>query len=510
MSHKTFVLLILDGFGIDTDHEFNAITHAKMPSWDALWAEFPHALLDASGMAVGLPPGQIGNSEVGHMTIGAGRLLYQDLTRIDQAIRDGTFAQNPVLQKAGRMAKDAPIHLIGLLSDGGVHSHENHFFAAIKAFSEMGCNNIFIHAFLDGRDVAPKSAKKSLEKIIQFCADYPQAKVASICGRYYAMDRDQRWDRIQRAYEALTEAKTHYQANDSLAALAMAYARGETDEFVQPTWIDAADPIQDGDGIFFINFRSDRARELSRAFLQTDFSEFKRGRVPQLAYFLSMTEYAKDIPTQIVFPSQNLRNGLGEYLAKLDKTQLRLTETEKYAHVTFFFNGGQEQAFPGEERILVPSPRIDTYDLQPAMSAVAVTEQLINAIDQDRFDVIICNFANPDMVGHTGDFAATVAALEVIDQCLHDVWQALKKKGGELLITADHGNADCMFDKKNNQPHTAHTTALVPLLYVGRPAQVIKQQGVLSDIAPTLLAVMGLVQPDEMTGSIVFQLKEVG
>lgn len=508
MKQKTFVLLILDGFGISPDGPFNAITHAQMPTWQKLWARYPHALLDASGPSVGLPDGQMGNSEVGHATIGAGRILYQDLTRIDAAFLQGDFANNPLIKNACRLATDRPIHVMGLLSPGGVHSHEAHFFETIKLFAKSGCKQLLVHAFLDGRDVPPQSAETSLKKLLALSAQYPQVQVASISGRYYAMDRDGRFERTQCVYDALTSGDAAYHAKDPLSALAMAYARSETDEFVKPTWINAAPAIADGDIVFFVNFRSDRARQLTRAFVQPEFSGFVRVRAPHLSAFVTMTEYAQDIPTQVVFPSISLKNNLGAYLALCQKTQLRIAETEKYAHVTFFFNGGEEEPFSGEERILIPSPQVATYDLQPAMSAKLVTERLVAAIHSNRFDLIVVNFANPDMLGHTGNFAATVAGLEVLDECLHDIWCSLQAEGGEMLITADHGNADCLFDEKTGQPHTAHTKALVPLVYVGAAAQVLAQQGTLADIAPTLLSLMHLAIPAEMTGKPMFQMLE--
>ena len=505
MKQKTFVLLILDGFGVSPDGPFNAITHANMPTWEKLWAQYPHTLLDASGPAVGLPEGQMGNSEVGHATIGSGRILYQDLTRIDAAFLQGDFASNPLIKNACVLAKDHPVHLMGLLSPGGVHSHEAHFLAAIKLFAESGCKQILVHAFLDGRDVPPQSAETSLKKLLALCADYPQVQVASIAGRYYAMDRDQRFERTQLVYDALTSGSATYHAEDPLSALAMAYARKEMDEFVKPTWINAAPAVADGDIVFFVNFRSDRARQLTRAFVQNEFSGFVRAQMPKLSAFITMTEYAQDIPTQVIFPPISLQNNLGAYLALCQKTQLRIAETEKYAHVTFFFNGGEEEPFPGEERQLIPSPQVATYDLQPAMSAPLVTECLVEAIHSNRFDLIVVNFANPDMLGHTGNFAATVAGLEVLDQCLHDIWQSLQAAGGQMLITSDHGNADCLFDEQNHQPHTAHTKALVPLVYVGDAARVLATQGTLADIAPTVLSLMNLAIPAEMTGNPMFQ-----
>ena len=471
-----FLLLILDGFGLSPDHEFNAIAQANTPTWDRLWGDYPHTLLDASGTAVGLPSGQIGNSEVGHMTIGAGRTVYQELTRIDQAIDNKALAKFFGVQEIERLGKNEPIHVMGLLSPGGVHSHENHFFALLKILAEADCPQIYVHAFLDGRDVPPRSAEASLKKLMDLAKQYPAIIPASIIGRYYAMDRDNRWDRTELAYDALTTGQTEYQAPDLLTALDMAYARGENDEFVKPTWIAGGAPIRENNVLCFINFRSDRARQLSRAFLAKDFHEFTRQASPKLSL----------------------------YLSSLGKTQLRISETEKYAHVTFFFNGGKEEKFLGEERILIPSPKVATYDLKPEMSAFEVTDQLVKAIESERFDFLVCNLANADMVGHSGNFEATVKAIEVVDQCLKKIWDALIKHHGQMLITADHGNADCMFDEKIHQAHTAHTMALVPLVYVGHQVAVLAPQGVLADIAPTALNLMHLPIPKEMDGKVLF------
>ncbi len=502
---KPFLLLILDGFGIREEKEYNAIAQAHTPTWQKIWGNAPHALLDASGSSVGLPQGQIGNSEVGHITIGAGRTIYQDLTRIDEAIANQSFAHHPIIQDTIKLAQDHPIHFFALLSPGGVHSHEHHLFATLQLFANAGCKKIYVHAFLDGRDVVPQSAKASLEKLMALCQKFPQIQLASMMGRYYAMDRDQRWERTQLAYEALTLGQTSEYATDPLKALEASYARGDTDEFVKPIWFNQAPPIENGDIVFFVNFRSDRARQLSRAFLSQNFSNFSRKKVPILSAFVSMTEYAKDIPSRIVFPPQNLKNALGEYFAARRLTQLRIAETEKYAHVTFFFSGGQEAPFEGETRILIPSPKISTYDVQPQMSVEAVTTKLVDSIEHKKFDFIVCNFANPDMVGHTGNFKATVQAIEAIDHCLALILTALQKVGGQMLITADHGNAECMFDEATHQPHTAHTLSLVPLVYVGKPATVLKETGTLADVAPTVLSLMALPIPQEMTGNVIFK-----
>jgi 2,3-bisphosphoglycerate-independent phosphoglycerate mutase len=504
---KTYALIILDGWGYRADAEFNAIAAAHTPHWDFLWQNYPHTLIEGSGHAVGLPDGQMGNSEVGHLHMGAGRRVYQDLTRIDKSIQSGEFFENPVLIQAFEAAQrnNRAIHVIGLLSAGGVHSHENHLHALIKLAEQRKFQKLFIHAFLDGRDTPPKSAVKSLEYLENTC----KAQIASIVGRYYAMDRDQRWDRIQKTYELLTEGKAEYVANTAQEAILAAYNRGETDEFVKPTRIlnhsDEPQIIQDGDSVIFFNFRSDRARELSRALILEDFSLFNRHTKPNLTQFVTFAQYADDIPSEVAFPTQPLKNMLGDYLAQKGLRQLRLAETEKYAHVTFFFNGGVETPFEQETRILVPSPKVATYDLMPQMSAYEVTDHLVNAILNQTCDFIVCNFANPDMVGHTGDFAATVKAVEVIDDCLGKIFAALKETQSEAIITADHGNAERMFDPATQQAHTAHTSEQVPFVYIGRPARVTTQSGTLIDIAPTMLNLMGLEKPVEMEGKLLVQ-----
>lgn len=503
------LLLVLDGFGYREQQEHNAIAAAKMPVWHELWMNNPHTLLEGSGHSVGLPYGQMGNSEVGHLTMGAGRTVYQDFTRIEQAIEEGTFFSNKVLINAIEKAKrhHKAVHILGLLSPGGVHSHEDHIHAAIELASMLDQQKLYVHAFLDGRDTPPQSALASLESLDKELKQLAHGKIASIVGRYYAMDRDKRWERIQAAYDLLTLGKAEYQADNAEQALAMAYERGENDEFVKPTTIKDFVPIQDGDVVIFINYRADRARQLTRAFIEPNFDFFPRSVVPQLAEFVSLTQYAKDIPTTIAFPPQSLEDVLGDYVAKQGLTQLRIAETEKYAHVTFFFNGGIERLSEGEERILVPSAKVATYDLKPEMSAPEVTEKLVDAIKNQKYDLIICNYANPDMVGHTGNFKATVQALEVIDTCLGKIFSALKEVDGEMLITADHGNAECMFDEKTNQPHTAHTSDPVPFVYVGRSAKIAKENGTLADIAPTILYLMNLPKPVAMTGQSLVVLK---
>ncbi len=498
---KPAVLLVLDGWGYSERHDFNAVAAAKTPVWDRLWQRCPHALISTSGSAVGLPEGQMGNSEVGHLNLGAGRVVYQELTRINLAVADGSFMNNRTLINAVEQAVSAggAVHICGLLSPGGIHSHEQQIHAMVKLATKQGAKKIYLHAFLDGRDMPPKSAAPSLEALNKLLEEGGVGRIASIIGRYYAMDRDNRWERVQHAYDLMALGKAEFQAADAITALQLAYDREESDEFVQATRVGEPAPIEDGDALIFMNYRADRAREITRAFIEPEFNGFERQRVPKLAACVSLTEYSKDFDIPAAFPPTSLHNVLGEYLADLGLRQLRLAETEKYAHVTFFFSGGREEPFAGEERILVPSPKVATYDLQPEMSAVEVTDNLVTAIGSGSYDAIICNFANPDMVGHTGKYAAAVTAIETIDQCLGRILEAIDKSEAELLITADHGNAEQMVDRDSGQTHTAHTSNPVPLIYVGRPAQ-LQESGALCDIAPTMLQIMGLEQPIEMSG----------
>jgi 2,3-bisphosphoglycerate-independent phosphoglycerate mutase len=507
---KPTVLIILDGFGHRQSSESNAIKAANTPTWDQLWSG-PHGLISGSGNDVGLPDGQMGNSEVGHMNLGSGRIVYQDFTRITKAITDGDFFVNPVLTQAVSQGK--ALHIMGLLSSGGVHSHEQHIHAMIKLAHQQGVKQVYVHAFLDGRDTPPRSAEASLVATHALLEELGCGQIASICGRYYAMDRDQRWERIEQAYRALVKGQADYQASTAEQGLAMAYARDENDEFVKPTLIvkqnNQACTIQDDDAVIFMNFRADRARQITRALTDPDFNGFQRDTLPKLADFVTLTQYADDIKAHCAFPPISLPNVLGEYLSHLGKKQLRIAETEKYAHVTFFFNGGREQSFAGEDRILVPSPKVATYDLQPEMSAAEVTCKLVEAIKHGGYDAIICNYANGDMVGHTGNFAAAVKAVEVLDDCLKQVTEALKAVGGQCLITADHGNCEKMFDPQTGQPHTAHTSEPVPLVYVGNLAVEMRAQGgTLADVAPSLLTLMGLPQPQEMTGRSLLNIKD--
>ncbi|MBV1916164.1 MAG: 2,3-bisphosphoglycerate-independent phosphoglycerate mutase [Pseudomonadales bacterium] len=503
---KPLSLIILDGWGHSETSTSNAIELANTPVWDQLIATSPHTLISTSGMAVGLPEGQMGNSEVGHMNLGAGRTVYQDYTRIGKAIEEGDFFENPELVKALKAAASSnnTVQILGLLSPGGVHSHEEHIFAMIKMAHQYGVQSLNIHAFLDGRDTPPRSAQPSIEKLEAILKEYPGYQIASLCGRYYAMDRDNRWDRVERAYDLMVDGKTEYQYSSALEALDAAYSRDENDEFVQPSAITIdgkSSKIVDHDQIIFMNFRADRAREITRAINEQNFQGFKRSSTPKIGGFVMLTRYAADIDLPSAFPPVALQQILGEYLSESGKTQLRISETEKYAHVTFFFNGGQEEPFPGEERILIPSPDVATYDLQPQMSAPELTDQLVNAIKSGKFDVIICNYPNGDMVGHTGSMEAAKLAVETVDHCLARIQKATLEAGGEALITADHGNVEQMFDPVTGQPHTAHTTGPVPLVYIGESArQFNEQSGQLSDIAPTMLDMLEMPKPAEMTG----------
>lgn len=503
---KPVVLLVLDGFGYSEDAKYNAIANAEAPVWQALWQNAPHTLIATSGLAVGLPEGQMGNSEVGHMTLGAGRVVYQNFTRINKAISDGDFFTNPVYAEAidEAVANDKAVHVTGLLSSGGVHSHTDHLLAMIKMAAERGAQKIYLHAMLDGRDTPPQSAEPFLRETQKVFDELGRGQIASVIGRFFAMDRDKRWDRVQAAFDLMVNGTAEFQTDSAVAALQAAYERGEDDEFVQATAIcpNGAAPIrmEDGDAVIFMNFRPDRSRQLSMAFVNDDFDGFERARVPALSDFVMTTEYSADIKTSCAFPPENLANTLGEVLAKNNKTQLRIAETEKYAHVTFFFSGGQEDTFAGEERILVPSPKVKTYDLQPEMSAPEVTDKLVNAIESGRFDAVICNYANCDQVGHTGSYDAAIKAVEAVDQSLGRVVTAVNKVGGDLLITADHGNVEVMFDETSGQAYTQHTTLPVPLVYTGPRTVSLRDNGSLADIAPTMLALLNIPQPPDMTG----------
>ena len=500
--YRPLVLVILDGWGCHQNPVYNAIATADTPQWDSWQQYYPHLLLDASGSAVGLPAGQMGNSEVGHTHIGSGRMVYQELTRINEAINTGEFAKNRVLIDLIRQQKKKgkALHVMGLLSEGGVHSHQNHLFAFLKLCQREQFHDVFLHLFLDGRDSPPYSALNSLSALNQQLTEEPTATITSLSGRYFAMDRDGRWERLEPVYRLLTEASSPYHFDTTREAIDSFYKDKISDEFIPPTLIGSKKPIQAGDAVFFFNFRADRARQLTDVFLDDGFSHFDRTNRPQLSQFVSMTHYADNLPTTPVFSPQVLHHVLGEVIAHCGLRQLRIAETEKYAHVTFFFNGGREEPFAKEDRLLVASSKVATYDLHPEMSALEITRQLVDAIEKDIYDVIICNYANADMVGHTGHFVATVKAIECLDQCLHELGAVVVARGGCLLITADHGNAEIMFDSKTNQPHTAHTSERVPFVFIGNDWHCAKHEGSLMDIAPTVLALLGISKPPEMTG----------
>lgn len=502
LTKNPLVLLILDGFGCRKEQQYNAIAQAKTPNLDRFWQTYPHTLIEASGEVVGLPPGQMGNSEVGHMHIGAGRIIDQQLSRINKAIQSGNFARHPLLLKQiHRLKKDKKtLHVMGLLSKGGVHSHEDHLMAFLNLCLQEQFHQVVLHLFLDGRDSPPHSALESIIKLEDFLKHNPVATIASISGRYYAMDRDNRWDRIQAVYDCLvTPNKSVYQ--NASTALRTFYAKNISDEFIPPTPIGALKPIAHGDAVFFFNFRADRARQLTRAFVDPSFSGFHRIKSVQLLDFISMSTYDEQLKTTAVFPSATPDKTLGQIISEAGLNQLRLAETEKYAHVTFFFNGGTEAVFPKEERLLIASEKVTTYDLTPNMRALEITKSLIQAIESHQFDVIICNYANADMIGHTGNFEAAVETIECLDNCLGQVAQSINKNKGHLLITADHGNAEIMFDETTNEAHTAHTSELVPFIYIGENKWQCRQNAAsLIDLAPTILLLLGLPKPKEMTG----------
>lgn len=514
LEHRPTVLIVLDGWGYSESPQGNAIAQARKPFWDKLWAEAPHALIGGSGEDVGLPHGQMGNSEVGHLNLGAGRVVYQEYTRVSRALRTGDFFTNPALAEAVELARTTgkAVHILGLLSPGGVHSHEDHIHAMAELAVKGGAR-VYMHAFLDGRDTPPRSAAQSLQRMEDKFRALGSGRIASLVGRFYAMDRDNRWARVEAAYALIADGKAAFQAVDPLSGLEQAYARDESDEFVQPTAIappgEAPVRVEDGDVVVFMNYRADRARELTRAFIDSEFDGFVRSRPTRPARFVTLTEYHADFDVPVAYPAERPANVLGAYLADRGLRQLRIAETEKYAHVTFFFNGGVEQPFEREDRILVPSPTdVTTYDQKPEMSAPEVTARLVDAIDSGKYDFIVCNYANPDMVGHTGNLPATIAAIETLDRCLEQVVTALRRVGGEALITADHGNAEQLSNAQTGQKHTAHTLNPVPLLYVGtRSFRMTTQTGALSDIAPTLLTMMGLEIPAEMNGQPLLALQ---
>jgi 2,3-bisphosphoglycerate-independent phosphoglycerate mutase len=496
---KPLALIIMDGFGCSRELKGNAIAHAPKPNIDGIWKRYATADLGCSGLDVGLPPGQMGNSEVGHLNLGAGRIVYQDYTRISLAIEDGRLLQNPVLVQAMEAARTSRLHLLGLLSDGGVHSHQAHLYALLEMARDNGLDKVFVHAVLDGRDVPPKSALTYIGMLEEKMGEIGVGTVATVAGRYYTMDRDKRWQRVEKAYLCMTEGKG-YRAETAEGAVQDGYCRGESDEFLQPTVVVPEGLLRDNDSIIVFNFRPDRAREITRAFVDPDFREFSRR--PLRVHLACMTQYDATLPAPVAFPPLNLEDTLGDVVSRAGRRQLRIAETEKYAHVTYFFNGGREVPSPGEDRALIPSPKVATYDMKPEMSAFEVTEEALKRIRSGAYDLIVLNYANPDMVGHTGIFEAAVQAVSAVDECVGRVVDEVLKQGGVVLLTADHGNAEKMIDEETGQPHTAHTTNRVPFSFVIEDGQrhVLRRDGILADVAPTALQLLGISQPQAMTG----------
>ncbi|MGN1326571.1 MAG: 2,3-bisphosphoglycerate-independent phosphoglycerate mutase [Clostridia bacterium] len=507
MDKKLMMLMILDGFGINEKEQGNAVKLAKTPNIDKLMKTCPTTTIYTSGLKVGLPEGQMGNSEVGHTNIGAGRIVYQELTKITKSIEDGDFFAIPEFNKAIENCKkyNSKLHIMGLLSDGGVHSHIRHLYGLLELAKRKDFENVYVHCFMDGRDTPPASGEGYITKLEEKMAEKGIGKIATISGRFYAMDRDKRWNRIQKAYDAMVKGEG-IKATSAIQAIESSYQKEIFDEFVEPTVICNGDTpiakIEPHDSVVFFNFRPDRAREISRTLVDTEFNEFETRKDLNL-FFVCMTPYDETLPkVEIAFKKEPLKNTLGEYISKLGLKQLRIAETEKYAHVTFFFNGGEEKQYPGEDRILVPSPKVETYDMQPDMSAREVTEKVVEAINSQKYDCIILNYANPDMVGHTGSLDAAIKAVETIDECVGKVLEAVNAQNGVVIITADHGNCEQMIDYKTGEPHTAHTTNPVPLILVGMENSKLKE-GKLADLAPTMLDIMGLEQPAEMTGESI-------
>ncbi|MEE1224946.1 MAG: 2,3-bisphosphoglycerate-independent phosphoglycerate mutase [Clostridia bacterium] len=501
MAKKPVALIIMDGYGLNETTEGNAIAAAKTPNLDKYFAEYPHTKLEASGLAVGLPDGQMGNSEVGHTNIGAGRVVYQMLVKISKDIEDGTILENKALLDAIKSAKEnnKTLHFIGLLSDGGVHSHNEHLYGLLEMAKKNGLNDVYIHTFHDGRDVPPTSGIDYMQQLVDKMDEIGVGKVATICGRFYAMDRDNAWDRVEKAYNAMVMGEG-IEAADPVEAIKNSYANDVTDEFIVPTVIDKNGMIKEGDSVVMINFRPDRARQITRTFVDPMFDGFvrKKGYFP--VNYVCMAQYDAEMPNvTVAYPPEQLTMTFGEYISKQGMSQLRIAETQKYAHVTFFFNGGEEQQFDGEERILIKSPDVETFDMKPEMSAYEVCDAVCDAIEADKFDVIILNYANCDMVGHTGVFDAAVAAVEAVDECVGKMVDAILAKGGKAIITADHGNADCLIDPENKSVFTAHTTNPVPMIVIGE-GDVELKEGRLCDLCPTMLDMMKLEKPAEMTG----------
>jgi len=507
---RPIAIIIMDGFGISPTQEGNAIANARKPNLERLWKQYPTTTLKASGLAVGLPRGQMGNSEVGHLNLGGGRIVYQDLTRISLAVENGTFASNPVLQEAMNLARKggSKLHLIGLLSDGGVHSHITHLYALLEMARSMDLSRVFVHAILDGRDVPPRSALGYFRDLEEKFSQTGTGSTATVSGRYYTMDRDRRWERVEKAYRCLVYGEG-LRADSAEEAVRKGYDRGENDEFIMPTVVDDKGMVDDGDSIIFFNFRPDRAREITRAFVDKDFQEF--ATKPIRVHYTCMTQYDATLNAPVAYPAENLIDTLGEVVSRAGLKQLRIAETEKYAHVTYFFNGGKEEVNPGEDRVLIPSPKVATYDLQPQMSAYEVRDELLARLDSGRYDLVVLNFANPDMVGHTGIFEAAVKAVEVVDGCVGEIVNRILSLGGAVLLTADHGNAEKMQDSDTGQPHTAHTTNPVPftLITSDRKSYCLREDGILADVAPTALELMHIPQPEAMTGRTLINLRSI-
>ena len=509
MEKKLTKLMILDGFGENPKKEGNAVKLAKTPNIDRLMKEYPNTKIAASGLAVGLPEGQMGNSEVGHTNIGAGRIVYQELTRITKSIENGDFFSNEELVKAMENCKknNSKLHILGLVSDGGVHSHIRHLFGLLEMAKRRDVEEVYVHCFLDGRDTPPASAESYIQELEEKMKEKGVGKIATVAGRFYGMDRDKRWNRIQKAYNAMVFGEGN-KSTQVINAIESSYQKEVFDEFVEPTIITNGEKpvatIEDGDSVIFFNFRPDRAREITRAIVDKDFNEFETKKMN--TYFVCFTNYDETMPNvHIAFNKEMIKNTLGEIVSKNGGKQLRIAETEKYAHVTFFFNGGEEKQYEGEDRILVPSPKVETYDMKPEMSAYEVTQKVVEAINSEKYNCIILNYANPDMVGHTGSLSAAIKAVEAVDECVGKVITAIESQKANLIITADHGNAEQMIDYKTGEPHTAHTTNLVPLILISERENVKLREGKLADIAPTLLELMGLEKPKEMTGESLIE-----
>ena len=509
MDNKLTMLMILDGFGENNQSQGNAVKLAKTPNIDKIMKKYPTTKISASGLAVGLPEGQMGNSEVGHTNIGAGRIVYQELTRITKSIEDGDFFSNEEFVKAIENCKknNSKLHILGLVSDGGVHSHNRHLYGLLEMAKRRDFEDVYVHCFLDGRDTPPASAENYIQELEEKMKEKGVGKIASLSGRFYSMDRDKRWNRVQKAYDALVFGKGET-AGTAINGVENSYQKEVFDEFVEPTVIMNGDKpvatIEDGDSVIFFNFRPDRARQITRALVDKDFNEFETKKMN--LYFVCFTSYDETMPNvHIAFKKEPIKNTLGEIISNHGGKQLRIAETEKYAHVTFFFNGGEEKQYEGEDRILVPSPKVETYDMKPEMSAYEVTEKVVEAINSKKYNCIILNYANPDMVGHTGNLSAAVKAIETIDECVEKVIEAITAQNANLLITADHGNAEQMIDYKTGEPHTAHTTNVVPLVLISDKENIKLKEGKLADIAPTILELMEIEKPKEMTGESLIE-----